>query len=199
MFSPLLSSFFLLPSSPSWAFTSIRISSQPLAEHVHSVGRILGDRSVLYKYLNPNLVAAAVEHLDVANQKSELRYLWTHITSRHYCCPSVCVSLTESICVVVVRVCFFNPWCCNDFDKNRVWFFEQVGCLIFSKHCHCCFIENSDRVQIFLKSLKFQKEMRRLKLLLSSRLIQKIAKFFAKLIVRSCEWQYKRQCWPSDW
>lgn len=26
-------------------------------EHVHSPGRVLGDRQVLYKYLNPNLMA----------------------------------------------------------------------------------------------------------------------------------------------
>ncbi|BFZ23271.1 hypothetical protein BsWGS_26310 [Bradybaena similaris] len=30
-------------------------------EHVHSQGRVLGDRSVLYKYLNPNLVAVVAE------------------------------------------------------------------------------------------------------------------------------------------
>ena len=30
-------------------------------EHVHSQGRVLGDRSVLYKYLNPNVVAVVAE------------------------------------------------------------------------------------------------------------------------------------------
>ena len=34
------------------------------AEHVHSQGRVLGDRSVLYKYLNPNLVAIVTEGED---------------------------------------------------------------------------------------------------------------------------------------
>ena len=33
-------------------------------EMVHSQGRVLGDRNVLYKYLNPNLVAILVESLD---------------------------------------------------------------------------------------------------------------------------------------
>ncbi|OTF77451.1 hypothetical protein BLA29_006933 [Euroglyphus maynei] len=33
-------------------------------ENVHSQGRVLGDRNVLYKYLNPNLVAILVESLD---------------------------------------------------------------------------------------------------------------------------------------
>ena len=30
-------------------------------EHVHSQGKVLGDRRVLYKYLNPNLVAVATK------------------------------------------------------------------------------------------------------------------------------------------
>ncbi|CAN8006002.1 unnamed protein product [Ixodes hexagonus] len=33
-------------------------------EHVHSQGRVMGDRSVLYKYLNPNLVAVVTEGVD---------------------------------------------------------------------------------------------------------------------------------------
>ncbi|EDO46898.1 predicted protein [Nematostella vectensis] len=35
-------------------------SKNPL-EHVHSQGKVLGDRRVLYKYLNPNLIAIATE------------------------------------------------------------------------------------------------------------------------------------------
>lgn len=31
-----------------------------ISEKVHSAGRVLGNRSVLYKYVNPNLVAIAV-------------------------------------------------------------------------------------------------------------------------------------------
>jgi len=34
------------------------------AEHVHSQGIVLEDRSVLYKYLNPNLVAVVTEGED---------------------------------------------------------------------------------------------------------------------------------------
>ncbi|KAM3921250.1 ER membrane protein complex subunit 1 [Leptodactylus fuscus] len=33
-------------------------------EHVHSQGRVMGDRSVLYKYLNPNLLALITESTD---------------------------------------------------------------------------------------------------------------------------------------
>lgn len=39
------------------------VTRNPL-EHVHSQGRVMGDRSVLYKYLNPNLVAVVTEGTD---------------------------------------------------------------------------------------------------------------------------------------
>lgn len=41
------------------------------SEHVHSQGRVMGDRSVLYKYLNPNLAVVITEGNDVT-QKSFL-------------------------------------------------------------------------------------------------------------------------------
>ncbi|XP_018413669.1 PREDICTED: ER membrane protein complex subunit 1 [Nanorana parkeri] len=34
------------------------------SEHVHSQGRVMGDRSVLYKYLNPNMMALVTESTD---------------------------------------------------------------------------------------------------------------------------------------
>ncbi|XP_041378601.1 ER membrane protein complex subunit 1-like [Gigantopelta aegis] len=37
------------------------VISKRVDEHVHSQGRVLGDRSVLYKYLNPNLVVVTTE------------------------------------------------------------------------------------------------------------------------------------------
>lgn len=39
----------------------LRSSFYFVAEQVHSQGRVLGDRSVLYKYLNPNLVVVITE------------------------------------------------------------------------------------------------------------------------------------------
>uniref|UniRef100_A0A8C5EVG5 ER membrane protein complex subunit 1 n=1 Tax=Gouania willdenowi TaxID=441366 RepID=A0A8C5EVG5_GOUWI len=39
-------------------------------EHVHSQGRVMGDRSVLYKYLNPNLLAVVTESTDVHQERS---------------------------------------------------------------------------------------------------------------------------------
>lgn len=35
-----------------------------IVEHVHSQGIVLEDRSVLYKYLNPNLIAVVAEGKD---------------------------------------------------------------------------------------------------------------------------------------
>lgn len=48
--------------SPLWQFvppsgdTVLRATSRPAHDPVASIGKVLGDRSVLYKYLNPNLV-----------------------------------------------------------------------------------------------------------------------------------------------
>ncbi|MCI4387380.1 hypothetical protein PGIGA_G00073390 [Pangasianodon gigas] len=39
-------------------------------EHVHSQGRVMGDRSVLYKYLNPNLLAVVTESTDTHQERS---------------------------------------------------------------------------------------------------------------------------------
>jgi ER membrane protein complex subunit 1 len=51
---------------PTWRFVVpagsrlISTSSRAANEKVASIGRVLGDRSVLYKYLNPNLLVIAV-------------------------------------------------------------------------------------------------------------------------------------------
>lgn len=42
----------------------IKIASKNRIEHVHSQGRVLNDRSVLYKYVNPNLVAIVTQGPD---------------------------------------------------------------------------------------------------------------------------------------
>ena len=41
--------------------TSDSLSFNLVTEHVHSQGRVLGDRSVLYKYLNPNIILVTAE------------------------------------------------------------------------------------------------------------------------------------------
>lgn len=42
----------------------IKIASKNPNEHVHSQGRVFNDRSVLYKYINPNLVAIVTQGTD---------------------------------------------------------------------------------------------------------------------------------------
>lgn len=42
----------------------IAVAPKNSIEHVHSQGRVLGDRSVLYKYINPNLIIVATHGLD---------------------------------------------------------------------------------------------------------------------------------------
>ncbi|BES94289.1 Protein of unknown function (DUF1620) [Nesidiocoris tenuis] len=46
----------------------VALAGKRREEHVHSQGRVLGDRSVLYKYVNPNLIAAATVSPDSASK-----------------------------------------------------------------------------------------------------------------------------------
>lgn len=50
----------------------LRVAAKNHIEHVHSQGRVFNDRSVLYKYINPNLVAVATIGPD-AIHKCKLR------------------------------------------------------------------------------------------------------------------------------
>ena len=52
-------------------------------EHVHSQGIVLEDRSVLYKYLNPNLIAVVAEGED-SQQKGMLAFLYLLLTGLQY-------------------------------------------------------------------------------------------------------------------
>ena len=55
-----------LSGIPTWRFQTppgtqlVSLSSRPPEEKVASIGRVLGDRSVFYKYLNPHLIVLAV-------------------------------------------------------------------------------------------------------------------------------------------
>ncbi|RWS21769.1 hypothetical protein B4U80_04341 [Leptotrombidium deliense] len=51
-------------TDPSFTTNKIEIIFKKHGEHVHSQGRVLGDRSVLYKYLNPNLMVVTIEGTD---------------------------------------------------------------------------------------------------------------------------------------
>ncbi|XP_035238782.1 ER membrane protein complex subunit 1 isoform X1 [Anguilla anguilla] len=48
----------------------VAVKGKRANEHVHSQGRVMGDRSVLYKYLNPNLLAVVTESTDTHQERS---------------------------------------------------------------------------------------------------------------------------------
>ncbi|XP_028266310.1 ER membrane protein complex subunit 1 isoform X1 [Parambassis ranga] len=48
----------------------VSVKGKRANEHVHSQGRVMGDRSVLYKYLNPNLLAVVTESTDTHLERS---------------------------------------------------------------------------------------------------------------------------------
>ncbi|XP_016138578.1 ER membrane protein complex subunit 1-like [Sinocyclocheilus grahami] len=48
----------------------VAVKGKRANEHVHSQGRVMGDRSVLYKYLNPNLLAVITESTDTHQERS---------------------------------------------------------------------------------------------------------------------------------
>ncbi|XP_065213110.1 ER membrane protein complex subunit 1 isoform X2 [Planococcus citri] len=50
----------------------VKISGKNPIEKVHSQGRVLGDRSVLYKYINPNLIAVVSKDINPEDQKTML-------------------------------------------------------------------------------------------------------------------------------
>uniref|UniRef100_G1L8E4 ER membrane protein complex subunit 1 n=1 Tax=Ailuropoda melanoleuca TaxID=9646 RepID=G1L8E4_AILME len=48
----------------------VTVKGKRSSEHVHSQGRVMGDRSVLYKSLNPNLLAVVTESTDVHHERT---------------------------------------------------------------------------------------------------------------------------------
>ncbi|XP_051961030.1 ER membrane protein complex subunit 1-like [Xyrauchen texanus] len=55
---------------PTEAQKIVAVKGKRVNEHVHSQGRVMGDRSVLYKYLNPNLLAVVTESTDTHQERS---------------------------------------------------------------------------------------------------------------------------------
>ncbi|XP_046465087.1 ER membrane protein complex subunit 1 isoform X1 [Neodiprion pinetum] len=53
----------------------VDVVSKSTIERVHSQGRVLGDRSVLYKYINPNLVAIVVQGVGSTHKNTLTLYL----------------------------------------------------------------------------------------------------------------------------
>lgn len=71
--------------TPTWEFTVkpsqiVALSVRPNMEKVHSQGRVLADRSVLYKYVNPNLLAIATITNDTLHKHVLSVYLIDGVT-----------------------------------------------------------------------------------------------------------------------
>ncbi|XP_070812063.1 ER membrane protein complex subunit 1 [Pituophis catenifer annectens] len=61
----------------------VTVKGKRANEHVHSQGRVMGDRSVLYKSLNPNLLAVVTESTDTHPERSFIGiYLIDGVTGR---------------------------------------------------------------------------------------------------------------------
>ncbi|KAF5399731.1 hypothetical protein PHET_07178, partial [Paragonimus heterotremus] len=100
----------------------IAAASRPAAEHIHSVGRVLGDRSVLYKYLNPNLLAVLTAGGDVALQTNAvILYLIDVVAGR------IVYSATHRRCTEPVNLVHSENWIVvsdlYDVDIDIVLFF----------------------------------------------------------------------------
>lgn len=63
---------FYLPITGTPQILNLMVIFKRANEHVHSQGRVLGDRNVLYKYLNPNLVSIVWESIDTQDKRKFL-------------------------------------------------------------------------------------------------------------------------------
>ncbi|KAG8190034.1 hypothetical protein JTE90_000129 [Oedothorax gibbosus] len=84
-------------------------------EHVHSQGRVMGDRSVLYKYLNPNLAAVFTEGSDTIQKTFCNIYLVDVITGL------IVYSASHKRCRSPIHVVHSENWVIYSFynDKSR--------------------------------------------------------------------------------
>lgn len=60
----------------------LAVAMKKPTEHIHSLGKVLADRSVLYKYSNPNLIAVAAEGDDKKTSKFISIYLIDGVTGK---------------------------------------------------------------------------------------------------------------------
>lgn len=93
----------------------IKIATKQPQEHVHSQGRVMGDRSVLYKYINPNLAAVFTEGSDTIQKSFCNIYLLDSITGL------IVYSSSHKRCKTPVHVVHSENWVVYSFynDKSR--------------------------------------------------------------------------------
>lgn len=93
----------------------IKIATKKPQEHVHSQGRVMGDRSVLYKYINPNLAAIFTEGNDSIQKTFCNLYLLDTITGL------IVYSASHKRCKTPLHVVHSENWVVYSFynDKSR--------------------------------------------------------------------------------
>ncbi|XP_002054888.3 ER membrane protein complex subunit 1 isoform X1 [Drosophila virilis] len=92
----------------------IKVASKNPIEHVHSQGRVLGDRSVLYKYINPNLVAFVTQAPDAAH-KSVLNLYLIDVVS-----GSVIFSMTHRKVRPPLHIVHSENWLAYSYFNDKV-------------------------------------------------------------------------------
>ncbi|KAK7866597.1 hypothetical protein R5R35_010431 [Gryllus longicercus] len=90
------------------------VSKSPV-ERVHSQGRVLGDRSVLYKYINPNLVAVVTQGFDPVHKNFLNLYLVDVVSG------SVVFSISHKKAREPVHIVHSENWVLYSYfsDKSR--------------------------------------------------------------------------------
>ncbi|GFT10422.1 ER membrane protein complex subunit 1 [Nephila pilipes] len=93
----------------------INVATKRPTEHVHSQGRVMGDRSVLYKYLNPNLAAIFTEGNDSIQKSFCNVYLIDVVTGL------IVYSASHKRCKSPVHVVHSENWIIYSYynDKSR--------------------------------------------------------------------------------
>lgn len=97
--------------------TLLNIFGKNPQERVHSQGRVLGDRSVLYKYVNPNLVAVVTQGTDTL----------------HKCRLQLCCLLSELSFFELITLCLCSSMTFCVADVLNVYLLDVVsGAIVYS-------------------------------------------------------------------
>lgn len=93
----------------------IKVAIKNKAERVHSQGRVLGDRSVLYKYINPHLIAVATHTTDPVHKNLITVFLIDSVSG------AVIFSAVHKRAVPPVHIVHSENWVTYSFfnDKSR--------------------------------------------------------------------------------
>ncbi|XP_030373597.1 ER membrane protein complex subunit 1 isoform X2 [Scaptodrosophila lebanonensis] len=92
----------------------VAVAGKSSIEHVHSQGRVLGDRSVLYKYINPNLVAVITQAPD-ALHKSILNLYLIDVVS-----GSIVFTMTHRKVRPPVHIVHSENWLAYSYYNDKV-------------------------------------------------------------------------------